>query len=218
MSGSTFPKRFSKIDDLTRPDHPFLQSDDDCYFLSEYTAGKDYKYSATNGLISNFKKTMDKQGRVEWHYKEEAIQEVAVAFRIALQDTALDTLSFVPIPPSKTKADNLYDDRVVRMLRSIRPQPPVDVRELISQKQSTAAVHESGIRLSPEGLEALYAIDEASAQRPIKQIAIVDDVLTKGAHFRAAKSILARRFPYTKIVGLFIARAVHETVDLGINF
>ena len=34
-SGSTFPQRLTKIDDLTRPDHTYLTQADRCYFLGE---------------------------------------------------------------------------------------------------------------------------------------------------------------------------------------
>ena len=48
---------------------------------------------------------------------------------------------------------------------------------------------------------------------PMNLIAIVDDVLTTGAHFQAAKTLLSERFPSTRIVGLFIARRVPKTSD-----
>jgi predicted amidophosphoribosyltransferase len=42
-------------------------------------------------------------------------------------------------------------------------------------------------------------------------VAIVDDVLTTGAHFKAMKRILMERFPEARIVGLFLARRVPNT-------
>jgi hypothetical protein len=65
-SGSTFPRRLTKIDDLTRPDHSYLTAADVCYFLGEYTARKGFAFSATNRLIFNLKKSMDRRGRSEW--------------------------------------------------------------------------------------------------------------------------------------------------------
>jgi hypothetical protein len=213
-SSSTFPQRLSKVDDLTRPDHSYLTPGDDCYFLGEYTARKGFAYSGTNNLIYNFKKSLDKKDRAEFRYKERDINRAALAFRAALQDSELDVFTFVPIPPSKAKNHPLYDDRITRMLRSIRPQPPVDVRELILQVESTAAVHETEKPRSPEDIEGLYAIDEGLAQSPMNRIAIVDDVLTTGAHFRAAKSVINRRFPGIKVIGLFIARRVPDTSEV----
>ena len=128
MSNGTFPQRFTKIDDLTRPDHWYLTADDVCYFIGEYTARKGYAYSTTNNLVLNFKKTMDRRGLPEWRYKGRAIGQAAVAFRTALGPRGVDALTFVPIPPSKAKGDPLYDDRLTHLLNSIRPQPPLDVR------------------------------------------------------------------------------------------
>ena len=216
-SDATLPQRLTKVDTLTRPDHSHLTEDDICYFIGEYTARKGYAYSDTNSLVLNFKKTMDRRGRPEWHYKERAIQTVAAAFRQALSPLnpeALDRLTFVPIPPSKAKEDPLYDDRLIRMLDAIRPEPPLDVRELVVQTTSTGAVHGGDVRPTPDEIAALYRIDEALAEPAPHLIAVVDDLLTTGAHFRAAQSMLSRRFPDAAVLGLFIARRVPDSADL----
>jgi len=71
-SASTFLQRLTQIDDLIRPDHYYLDSNDDCYFLGEYTARKGFAFSATNQLILNFKKTVDRRGTGEWRHKDRA--------------------------------------------------------------------------------------------------------------------------------------------------
>ena len=53
-----------------------------------------------------------------------------------------NSATLVPIPPSKAKNDPLHDDRLIQMLRAIRPKGSLDIRELIVQMQSTAAAHE----------------------------------------------------------------------------
>jgi len=214
-SDNTFPNRLTKIDALTLPDHSFLTATDDCYFLGEYTARGGFSYSATNDLISNFKKSMDRREHPsEWRYKGLAIAKAAGAFRSALGDSGLDLLTFVPVPPSKAKEDPSYDDRMERMIREIRPEKPVDLRELVIQPASTEADHElpeGEQRLRPEERESLYLIDETLAQPLMNQIAVVDDMLTTGAHFKAAKSLLSKRFPGVTIIGLFIARRAPNT-------
>ena len=212
-SAGTFAHRFTRIDDLTRPDHWYLVEDDSCYFLGEYTARQGYAYSDTNQLIINFKKSMDRRELPEWRYKEVAIQQAAEAFRKGLNPEALDRLTFVPIPPSKAKDDPLYDDRVTRMLRRIRPEPPLDIREVIVQTKSTGAAHGLEDRPRPREIEALYRIDESLTAPPPRTIAVVDDILTTGGHFRAAHAMLSARFPAIAIVGLFIARRVPNTAD-----
>ena len=81
---SSFPNRFTKIDELTLPDHSFLTSDDVCYYIGEYTARKNFSYSPTNQLIYNFKKPMERKNSSDWKYKGSAIREAAMAMRNAL--------------------------------------------------------------------------------------------------------------------------------------
>jgi hypothetical protein len=213
-SASTFPQRLTKIDDLTRPDHSYLTAADDCYFLGEYSARKGYRFSTTNNLIINLKKPMDRQGRTEWPYKARAIQTVAEALRAALNDRARRTLTFVPVPPSKARTDPLFDDRLLQVLHGVWPGQATDVRELIVQPASSDAAHDRDNRPRPAELEYRYVIDRGLL-RPAPQIlAVVDDLVTTGAHFVAMKTMLRREFPDTQIVGVFIARRVPEAVDV----
>ncbi len=213
-SATTFPRRLTKIDDLARPDHFYLTPADDCYFLGEYTARKGYAFSATNQLVLNFKKAMDKRHTAQWRYKEQAIGEAAVAFRTALTEDWLNVATLVPIPPSKAKHNPFYDDRLVRMLHSIRGQPLLDVRELVIQRASTAAVHDREDRPSPDEIQANYSIDDALRSPAPQVIGLFDDVLTTGAHYRAASAVLSQAFPGVRVIGLFIARRVPEAVDI----
>ena len=213
-SAKIFPQRLTKIDDLARPDHFYLTPADDCYFLGEYTARKGYAFSATNHLVLNFKKSMDKRGTAQWRYKDQAIGEAAAAFRAALNDEWLNVATLVPIPPSKAKGDALYDDRLVRMLHSIRTQPRLDVRELIVQRVSTTAVHDQDNRPRPDQIQANYGIDDALRNPTPKVIGLFDDVLTTGSHYRAASAVLRQAFPDVRIIGFFIARRAPEAVDI----
>lgn len=214
-SASTFPLRLTEIDDLTRPDHFYLTAADDCYFLGEYTARKGFAFSPANSLILNFKKAMDKRGTSQWPWKEGAIQHAAAAFRAALNNEFLNVATLVPVPPSKAKTDPLYDDRMTRMLRAIRPQPPVDIRELIVQAASSDAAHDLSVRPRPEEIAARYEI-APNLRLPVPgAIAICDDVLTTGAHYRAAHTIIQQVFPGVRIIGLFIARRVPEAMDFS---
>lgn len=209
ISSGNFPRRLTRIDDLTRREHHHLRESDECYYLGEYTSQEDYSYSRTNQVIYNFKKSMDRVGRPEWHYKEQAIRVVARAFRMAIPGDLVDQLTFVPIPPSKARNHRLYDDRMTRMLRLIRPS--LDVRELIIQAESTEAAHEMDTRPGPDALAAQYELDAALASPTPRALVLADDVLTTGAHFRAAKAILADRYPGARILGIFIARRVFST-------
>ena len=49
------------------------------------------------------------------------------------------------------------------MLRGIRAEQPVDVRELVVQRASTGAAHDEENRAAPEVIEANYASTTLSA-------------------------------------------------------
>ena len=99
------------------------------------------------------------------------------------------------------------------MLMSIRANPVLDIRELVVQTKSIEAVHASAKRPDPAELEEIYRVDDRLIEPAPESIAIVDDILTTGAHFRAMKSVLSARFPSSKIIGLFLARRVPDTSD-----
>ena len=214
-SKDIFPRLLTEIDDLTRPDHSWLGGADQCLFLGEYTARKGFSFSATNQVIFNFKKSVDRRRRGEWQHKERTIAEVGQAFGTALNPAWLSAATLVPMPPSKARTDPLYDDRMVRMLRAIPAAKAIDIRELLIQGQSMAAAHDADVRPTPDTIAAGYSIDEALAAPAPTLIGIFDDVLTTGAHYVAARRVLSRRFPGAKVLGLFIARRAPETTDFS---
>jgi predicted amidophosphoribosyltransferase len=80
------------------------------------------------------------------------------------------------------------------------------VRELVVQSASTRSSSRAERRLAPEEIAAVYRIDESAASPPPVALGLFDDVLSTGAHFRAAKELLARRFPGVEVRGYFFAR------------
>ena len=218
----TLRQRLTAIDDLTRGDHWYLRRTDACHYIGEYTAGKGFAYSATNSLILDFKIPVSRAGRLDWPVKEKAIADAAAALRRTVPASWLDLAVFVPVPPSKAKVDDGYDDRLVRMLKAVRPERPLEVRELIVQTRSVEPSYRRSTRLRAADIEEMYRIDEtvegegeAPAAAPgAGVVVVVDDLLTSGAHFRAAQRTLSRRYPDIDVVGLFLARRVSETVKV----
>jgi hypothetical protein len=211
-SASTF-SLLKRIDDLIRPFHPYLQKEDEVYFLGEYTVGSWSDHSPKNRLIFNYKKDLGRQGHSDWSYKNQAIMEVANLFRSSIFNTAslcerVKRATFAPIPPSKAKNDAGYDDRNYRMLKIFAPKG--DVRELIVQKQSRDPLHTSkGLPRSYVSLLDNYGFNEDAFHPTPEEIWLFDDTLIKGTHFRAAKEFLEKKFPDIPIVGFFIARGRH---------
>ena len=211
-----FPQRLTAIDDRTRGGHWYLRRTDVCRYLGAYTAGKGAAHSATNRLILDFKMAVSRTRRRNPPQKEKAIAGAAAALRRALEAGLPTRAVFVPVPPSKARDDDGYDDRLVRMLRAVRPERPLDVRELIVQTRSVEPTHRRSARLRASDIEAMYGIDEALAMPEPGVVVVVDDLLTSGAHFRAAQRVLSRRFPDIDVVGLFLARRVPEAVEVRV--
>jgi hypothetical protein len=205
MSNGTFPKRLTEVDELTRPDHCYLSPQDRCVYFGEYSARSGYQAGATNQLIFNFKKGMDRKGKAEWRYKERSITESAQAFAGALRPEYAAEVTFVPMPPSKSKSNPGHDDRLIRMLQQMVFAAPADVRELLLQRGDRAAAHD-GDRPGPDELAKLYYIDNKRAAPPPRRIALFDDLLVTGASFVAAKRVLQLRFPKIEVIGFFLAR------------
>jgi predicted amidophosphoribosyltransferase len=202
--------RLLEIDAQSRPDHSNLTPGDDCYYLYEYTSRKGYSFSATNNLISNLKKKLGTPG---YQYKVRAIGAAAQDLATAINSKWLDGATLVPIPPSKAKGDPGYDDRMLQVCRLIRPKPPpLDVRELVVQRNSLPAAHESQQRPAVDDLLREYEIDERLVNPAPQRLGVFDDVLTVGTHFVAMKRLLASHFPGVAVSGFFIARRVFPNV------
>ena len=77
------------------------------------------------------------------------------------------------------------------------------------------ASHENDERVTVEELLEVYAIDEALCDPAPSAIAIIDDVITAGTHFRAMADTLRAKFPEAQIIGLFIARRVYPDDEDG---
>ena len=200
---------FQKVDALIRRDHWYLGESDDCIFTREYTPGKGYVASDTNNLVPNFKKQPDKKGKPEWRHKIYAIDQITREFTAAIDLKKMLGVTFVPMPPSKSKTDPLYDDRMVQvLLRMQQAEPSLDVRELLVRSKSTPAAH-TGQRPKPEEHFANLEIDEKLSSPAPTRVVLFDDVLVTGAQFVAAKARLQRRFSSLEnVVGFFLARRV----------
>lgn len=217
MSGTSSKSKTSsvpqliEIDELTRRDHSHLEPDDICVFLGEYIVGGGWQAGRTNQLILNLKKSPELRKERQWYYKEQAIEQAANEFRAALDLDSLSDVTMVPMPPSLAKSDPLYDDRMVQVVRHVCRGTKADVRELLYQSTSRESFHSSSQRRDMEGLIDNFRIDETVADPPPGIVVVVDDVLTTGASFKAAKTVLQRRFGTTlDVLGLFVARVARS--------
>jgi predicted amidophosphoribosyltransferase len=203
--------RLTAIDEWIASEHHWLRGDEGCYFLREYTPGVGYKASDTNSLISNLKKAPDRRHLPEWKYKLRAIAQVAQELARSLPPDWIAEAAFVPVPPSRTPKHKLYDDRMSDVLASLEKllDRQLDIRWLLRQTEDREPAHAQGNRLGPGQLEGILEIDEDQTKPEPKLIVVVDDVITTGAHFVAARNLLKHRFEGVQVRGLFVARSAH---------
>jgi len=207
------PERLTSIDETNREHHAFLEQGDRCFFFGEYFAYKGYQGGGTNQLIFNFKckPSVAATNPGRRRYKEQAIEFVAAGLRRAMTQADAESMTWVPVPPSKVAGHADYDDRLMRTLAKAFSGYNVDVRSLLRQSMSTEADHNSGSRLTPDALHALMELDIAQLNAlPVGQaIVLFDDVLTTGKHFKCCERRLREVVPANvSVLGVFIARRI----------
>ncbi|CAE6863602.1 hypothetical protein R75461_08122 [Paraburkholderia nemoris] len=214
------PPRLTVVGPLERPDHHHLPEQAKCYFWGEYTPhehteGKLWNFSATNQLIGNLKKRMDRAGFADWRYKQEAVERVGRAFsKLWKWPNVIEKhrIMLVPIPPSKARGNPMYDPRMNEILLAIGRNLGVqlDIRDCLSFSGRYGASHETDDRPTPDQLHEDLTFD-AVVGRPAEQpglIFIFDDMLTSGAHYLAATRRLSEHFPNVQMIGNFVARRI----------
>jgi predicted amidophosphoribosyltransferase len=208
------PARLTEVGAHERPDHTHLPADARCFFWGEYTPyehtnGKKWNFSETNQLVSNFKKKMDRAGQYDWRYKQEAIQQIGQKFATTFKWADLQSShrpALVPMPPSKRRNDPMFDPRMLDVLKciAVRTKLQLDIRDCLSFSGKYGASHESDNRPTPDELYAELSFHGASSTPGV--IFLFDDMLTTGAHFRAAARVLAAQYPGVPVIGNFVAR------------
>ena len=205
------PEKLRRIDESTVEEHFSLAPTDRCYYVWEYTAGKDYSFSPTNNLIKNLKISPSDiaQSPRRARYKREAVDHAAATLRKLISKGFVEQrATFVPMPGSKIRGDADYDDRIGHVLERAFDDRDADIRRMLALTESTPADHTAEDRLSYEELLRITRLTAAANAPPRPIIAIVDDVLNSGKHFRVAQKLLRDRFPETEIRGIFIARCI----------
>lgn len=209
---------FSQLTEEQRGQHSYFPAGVECAYWGEftphkYTGGKLADFSPTNRLISNLKKKMDRRDKPDFRYKSQAIMQCAGALIRGLDWNGIvqGRITFIPIPPSRARADINYDPRLMDILNVVkRSRPILDIRDCLSFDGRHVASHETNDRPSIDDLyEALHFDQEAGRVLDVPgEIVLFDDMLTTGAHFVAASRKLAEHFPGVTISGCFLARRI----------
>lgn len=216
MTSSQTPVRFTKIDDLNRREHRFLVESDDCSFLGEYTARAGYSHSETNDKIISLKMKPDaiRQKPFRGKFKSRAIaywaERLSMAFPLADARLAV----WVPVPGSCPRGHPDHDDRLIRVLRRAYGTQLEIASGLLSQEGERIAAHDAIERPTPDQLVAQWVVDISGVPPNATRFVVFDDVVSRGASFKAAQRIILERFPHATVIGLFLARTVHDDPPL----
>lgn len=88
------------------------------------------------------------------------------------------------------------------------------MRELIIQTVSTTVAQDNEDPPGPQAIKDLYRINEELTSPEPVRLVVVDDMLTTGAHFKVAQSLLGERFAGVPVYGLVIARRAISEKEL----
>jgi hypothetical protein len=201
--------RLTQIDNIQRSDHRFLTESDNCAYLGEFTARQGFNFSETNKQIHNLKIPPSRTNEL-WYlrnYKNTAINFWGNKLKVAIPGAGLRQATWVPIPCSKLPAHADYDTRLNAVLKVFSKD--IDVRNLIRRKEDCGAAHLATDRPTPETLTNVLEVDPTISTKDISEIIIFDDVITRGASFKAGQSILRSALSHVTVKGIFLARTVH---------
>ncbi len=205
----------TRLTKLDNDDYRYLSDDDHCYHYGEYTSGGGFKKSTTNQQILNLKnKPTSSDGAL--YYKRLAVEYWGKMIAETLNLAAIaDATTFVPMPCSKPVGHADYDDRMHRVLRHLlRTNADLDIRPVLIQTRLRPSQHEAG-RQTPAQLLETLGIDQSQTIKPLRStVVILDDVITMGASFSAAKSLITQIPGVTQVIGIFLAKTVWDRSEL----
>jgi predicted amidophosphoribosyltransferase len=186
----------------------FLNTDDDCYTYYEYVPGGAFDEYPGTQMMMNFKKPRNCSS-YEKRYRQNAILELAKLLDRFLSARPVDRSLIIPIPSSKLPTNPEYTNRFEDLARAFRSINHTPILHAISIVEEIGNAHEDNLR----DIDAIYGNLSFSRQSIPTETAIfylLDDILTKGAHFKACERIVKDYFPAAKCIGVFFAQTTRE--------
>lgn len=219
---SWHPEKLHRVSqDMIKTDYCYLKEESCCYYFGEYMAGEGDS-NEVNQFIYNYKKPPSHKYKYPhaYKYKQEAIVRTTKALVDCFSqflDTDIRTI-LVPTPGSKNKNHSEYDDRNLLTLKQTTSGLEklgfeIETQEAIINTKSRTASHSTRNRPSLEELQTTLVLSEdlvyASKEEAIL-VVLFDDVLARGAHFITSCNLIKQWLPSAEVVGVFIARTIHE--------
>lgn len=175
-----------------------------CHYARDYFAQGGYQAGDGNRLILNFKKPNERRkNEHEWKHRVNAIRQFANELAPALPKE----FAVCFVPPSIAKGDTGYSDRFDVLADRLR-NLGCNVFDGFTRKASTPSLH------SGEGDRDSDSIASSLTWNPPDEfikIAIVDDIITTGASYKACQQLVLEWSPTCEILGFFWARRTSTT-------
>lgn len=202
--------RWKTLDQVEEP--PIYLEEADykrCCFARDYIARGGFS-SRGNDLVQNFKKPVDRRSKPEWEWRQAAVRQ----FASELEALGLaEDVAVVVVPSSKLPTDTDYDNRFEDLLeqweklrtaasKSLRVEAP------FHRIQRVEPYHTSGANRVVAEVQGSFRW--GSFQGSPSRVAIVDDVITCGTHFKACQRLIKQHAPDVEVWGVFWARTVWE--------
>jgi len=182
----------------------------DILFARIYTIGQGYDHSDTNQLIINLKHSPTSRPALLRH-KQKAIAKFAEELAQLFRHNRATPLALMPMPPSKARSDADFDNRLDQVADRVTKQcANVVVFPLLERARSVSSHHAGAPRSARacfDSIRIVKSVRDRLENSTKRVIAVLDDVLTSGAHYEAARQHLQREFPNDRIIGVFWAKA-----------
>ena len=203
------PPQLTRIDATSRADHSYLEPADCCEYLAQYRVGRG-DADDLRRLVLDFKcrPALAARSPACARRKRQAAAIIVSALRRSLTRGAVESATWVPVPPSRAIGDPDYDDRLRQALAAAFGGYDLDLRLLLTQTQSMAPDHNARIRSGADWLYRRLQVDVAALRiRPLRsRIVLFDDLLVSGKHYQCCRRRLREQLPHSPISGCFIAR------------
>ena len=201
--------RPQRIDELSRRNHYFLNEQDTCYFFGEYSSRNGQPFGITSTLIRDLLHPASPAIAAQDTLKDKAMGRAAKWFRDAFDRDEIAKVTFVPLPQSGAGVVTDNDDRMFRILR--RMGVGLDIRKLLEMTGSAATSEFGSIRSGPDVIYENMRVVLGLTEPQPKLIVLVDDLLTTGANYVAAKRRLQQLMADVPVCGFFIARKLLDS-------
>ena len=199
----------------------FLQNDASYCTYARIRLPGGYSESTANHLICNLKIPVGVRvsNPSRWLHKVRATRQFASELKDLLIGAADLNVPICFLPTSKKSDDPDYDprwDMVAEALRNSEPRFRIETPfEVIT---STEAYHSSGQTRNPSTIKQNLQWTGFD-NNDFEEIVLIDDVLTTGAHFVAARALIQENLEHpVNVSGVFWAKHQHPVIDPLVEF